>query len=90
MKESLKSKKRPKNIKHAVFFEGAFSKKNEEFRACEKDVLPDYYFASLLRRENQEERKNTEEHSSPLEGPTRKEQSFRKKNRYRRKHVFFF
>ena len=66
-------------LKHAVFFDGVFSKKkkSEEFKACEKDVLPNYYFASLLRREKQEKRENTEEHSSPFEGPTRKEQSFR-------------
>ena len=75
MKEKLKSKKRPKNIKHKVFPTKYFSNKSEDFKECEKDVLADNYFASLPRREKQEERENTEEHSSLLEGPTKKEQS---------------
>ena len=78
-----KAKKRPKNIKHAVFFDGVFffsKKKSEEFKACEKDVLPNYYFASLLRREFLTLRRTIKKGT---------EFSVKKRNKYKRKHVFF-
>ena len=54
-----------------------------------KMVLPNYYFASFLRREKQEARENTAEHSSPSEGPTNKEQSFcSKKERVTKGNIF--
>ena len=56
-----------------------FKKKVKSSKNVTKMVLPNYYFASLLRREKQETRENTEEHSSLLEGPTNKEQSLRSK-----------
>ena len=55
-----------------------FQKENKakSSKHVKKMVLPNYYLASLLRREKQEERENTEDNSSRLEGPTNKEQSF--------------
>ena len=50
MKEKLK-RKRDRKTWNIRFFRPSFFQKSEEFKECEKDVLPNYYFASFLRRE---------------------------------------
>ena len=87
----VEKQKETEKHKTCSFLRRSFSKKKKvkSSKNVTKMVLPNYYSASLLRREKQEARENTEEHSSLLEGPTKQGTEFVLKKTVTNESFFF-
>ena len=82
------------------FFRRSFfskKKKSEEFKECERDVLPNFYFSGFLRRDKQEERENTKgtflifrrTNKQGTEFLFKKRDSYIRKHFQKKKNIFF-
>ena len=77
-------------MKHAVFFDGFFFSKSEEFKACEKDGFTKLLFCKFIEKRKTKKKEKTQRniHSSLLEGPTSKEHNFRSKKQLQKETCF--